>query len=291
MALYQWKRRIGNILWYVGVIIISMITVGPFIWTVATSFKSSGEISSSMMNFLPKEFTIENYNKVFSTMPFFTYLKNSLLLAGAGVVTNLTFGSLAGYTFAKLKFRGRKLGFMVFLASMMIPNVVIMIPLFLILSNFPLLGGNDIFGQGGTGLINSYLAIIMPGAVGGYSIFFMKQFFEVLPDELGEAAKIDGCSEFQIFSRIYLPLAKTSLATLGIMTFQAGWNSFMWPLIVLNTKEMMTVQVGLAAFQYSYSTDYGPLMAGTVVTTLPIIILFIFAQKYYVQGVADSGIK
>src|SRR5699024_6514096 len=121
--------------------------------------------------------------------------------------------------------------------------------------------------------------------------YIMKQFFEQLPKELGESARIDGATDFQIFWKVYMPLAKPSLTTLGIMTFQAGWNSFMWPMIVLNSDEMKTVQVGLAAFQYNYNTDYGPLMAGTILSTLPVLLIFIFAQRNYVQGLANAGIK
>ena len=153
-----------------------------------------------------------------------------------------------------------------------------MIPQFLVLKNFPLVGGNNIFGQGGQGLINHYAAIILPGAVGAYAVFFMKQFFETLPDELAEAARVDGCSEFRIFWNIYLPLILPAAVTLGIMTFQSGWNSFMWPMIVLNSRDMMTIQVGLS-------------MAGTVISVLPTLLLFLFAQKYYIQGIAFSGSK
>lgn len=151
--------------------------------------------------------------------------------------------------------------------------------------------GNDLTGSGGLGLINSYWAILLPGAAGAFSIFFMKQFFEQLPHELGESARIDGASEFKIFMKVYFPLAKPALTTLGIMTFQSGWNAFMWPLIVLNSDEMKTVQVGLAAFQYNYSTNYGPLMAGTILATLPVLVLFIMVQRNYVQGLAEAGIK
>lgn len=181
--------------------------------------------------------------------------------------------------------------FSLLLSSMMIPGVITMIPQFLVLKSFPLVGGNNIFGQGGQGLINHYAAIILPGAVGAYAVFFMKQFFESLPDDLAEAARVDGCSEFRIFWNIYLPLILPAAITLGIMTFQSGWNSFMWPMIVLNSKDMMTIQVGLAAFQYQYNTQYGPLMAGTVISVIPTLLLFIFAQKYYIQGIAFSGGK
>ncbi|EAF5657411.1 carbohydrate ABC transporter permease [Listeria innocua] len=285
------KKGSKSFIWYIAVFLISLVTVFPLIWTVSTSFKPTSEILSNGMNLIPKMFTWDNYKDVFSTTPFARYLVNSLILAVGGVLTNLFFGSLAGYAFAKLPFKGKKGLFMTFLGSMMIPAVVTMIPSFLVLKNFPLMGGNDITGHGGMGFINTYWAILIPGAAGAFSIFFMKQFFETLPDELSEAARIDGCSEFKIFWKIYMPLAKTALATLGIMTFQAGWNQFMWPLIVLNSQKMMTVQVGLASFQYNESANYGALMAGTIVSTIPVLFVFIFAQKYFVEGIAHNGGK
>ncbi len=285
------KKKVNSVLWYLGVILISLTTVMPFLWTISTSFKSDSEILSGAMNLIPRFFTFDHYKEVFNTMPFQRYLKNSLILALGGVITNLFFGSLAGYAFGQLKFKGKRVIFLVFLASMMIPGIVTMIPTFIVLRSFPMMGGNNLFGQGGLGLINSYWAILLPGAAGAFSIFFMKQFFEQLPKELGESARIDGASDFKIFWQVYLPLAKPSLTTLGIMTFQAGWNAFMWPMIVLNSDEMKTVQVGLAAFQYNYNTNYGPLMAGTIVATLPVLVIFIFAQRNYVQGIANAGIK
>ncbi|EQC79608.1 ABC transporter, permease protein [Enterococcus sp. HSIEG1] len=284
-------KHMQSFIWYCLVILISLTTVLPFIWTLSTSFKSDSEILSGSMQIIPSHFTWDHYKEVFETMPFLNYLKNSLILALGGVATNLFFGSLAGYSFGQLKFKGKKPIFLVFLASMMIPSIVTMIPTFIVLRGFPLAGGNDLTGTGGLGLINSYWAILLPGAAGAFSIFFMKQFFEQLPKELGESARIDGASEFKIFWNVYFPLAKPALTTLGIMTFQAGWNAFMWPMIVLNADEMKTVQVGLAAFQYNYNTNYGPLMAGTILATLPVLVLFIFAQRNYVQGMADAGIK
>lgn len=284
-------KHMKSFIWYCLVILISLTTVLPFIWTLSTSFKSDSEILSGSMQIIPSHFTWDHYKEVFETMPFLNYLKNSLILALGGVATNLFFGSLAGYSFGQLKFKGKKPIFLVFLASMMVPSIVTMIPTFIVLRGFPLAGGNDLTGTGGLGLINSYWAILLPGAAGAFSIFFMKQFFEQLPKELGESARIDGASEFKIFWNVYFPLAKPALTTLGIMTFQAGWNAFMWPMIVLNADEMKTVQVGLAAFQYNYNTNYGPLMAGTILATLPVLVLFIFAQRNYVQGMADAGIK
>jgi len=267
------------------------MTVYPFLWMVSTAFKPEAEIFSNPLSLFSANFSFDNFRAALETIPFMRYFMNSMILAVGGVITNVFFGALAGYSFAKLKFKGRKASFSLLLSSMMIPGVVTMIPQFLVLKNFPLAGGNNILGQGGQGFINSYAAILLPGAVGAFAVFFMKQFFETLPDDLAEAARVDGSSEFRIFWQIYLPLIKPAAITLGIMTFQSGWNSFMWPMIVLNSKEMMTIQVGLATFQYQYNTKYGPLMAGTVLATLPVLLLFIFAQKYYVQGIALSGSK
>lgn len=285
------KKVVRSFFWYIGAVIISLITVYPFLWMVSTSFKPEAEIYSNSLSLLSEHFSMANYKKAFEVVPFGRYFLNSFYLATMGVLTNVFLGALAGYSFAKLRFKGRKAMFSLLLSSMMIPGVITMIPQFLVLKSFPLVGGNNLFGQGGQGLINHYSAIILPGAVGAYAVFFMKQFFESLPDELAEAARVDGCSEFRIFWNIYLPLILPAAITLGIMTFQSGWNSFMWPMIVLNSKDMMTIQVGLAAFQYQYNTQYGPLMAGTVISVIPTLLLFIFAQKYYIQGIAFSGGK
>lgn len=277
--------------WYAAVIIISLIMIMPFYWTIITSLRPNSEMFAQPIRWIPSHITLKHYIEAFSTVPFGRYFFNSAILAVGGVLTNLFFGSLGGYAFAKLNFKGKKILFIALLSSMMIPGIVTMVPSFLVLKNFPLIGGNNIFGQGGNGFINTYWAILLPGAAGAFAVFFMKQFFLTLPEELADAARIDGCSEFKIFWRIYLPLTKPALATLGVMTFQAGWNSFMWPLIVLNSQDMMTVQVGLASFTYSHSANYGPLMAGTVIATLPMLLIFIYAQKYFVQGIAFTGTK
>lgn len=284
-------RKVKSVFWYIGAAIISIVTVYPFLWMISTAFKLEKDIFSSPLSLIPPEFTVSNFVKLFDTIPFGRYFMNSSILAITGVVTNIFLGSLAGYAYAKLNFKGKKASFRLLLTSMMIPGVVTMIPQFLVLKFFPLVGGNNIFGQGGQGFINSYSAIILPGAVGAFAVFFMKQFFETLPDELGEAARVDGCGEFKIFYQIYFPLIKPAAITLAIMTFQAGWNSFMWPMIVLNAEKKMTLQVGLSTFMYQYNTQYGPLMAGTLISVIPTLLLFIFAQKYYVEGIAFSAGK
>ncbi len=285
------KHLIRRTAWWIAVLLISITTVAPLLWTLATSFKPAGEILSHPLSFIPDAPTLKNYIHVFTTVPFARYFVNTIIVAVAGAAANLFFGSMAGYALSKLHFRGSHAVFSAYLASMMIPGIVTMIPTFLILRHIPLVGGNGVTGDGGVGSINTYWAVILPGAAGAFAVFFMKQFFDDLPDEMGEAARVDGSGEFRIFWSIYMPLSKSSLAVLGLLSFQAGWNNFMWPLIVLNDPDMMTIQVGLAAFVNDYTTDYGPLMAGTVITMVPVIIVFLFTQKWVVQGVAQTGGK
>lgn len=263
----------------------------PFIWSLSTSLKYDEEIFSAQIQWLPSRITLEHYIDAFTIVPFARYFANSLAMGAAGVATNLFFGGLAGYAFAMLRFPGRTVLFRVLLASMMVPGVVTLIPSYLIVRSFPLVGGNDLLGQGGFGLLNSYLAVILPGAAGAFAVFLMRQFFLTLPSELGEAARLDGCDEFGIFWKVYLPLCRPALATLAIFTFQAGWNAFLWPLIVFTDPAMSTVQMGLGAFSFNRSTDYGALMAASVVVMLPVLLLFLVAQRHFTQGLAFTSTK
>jgi len=285
------KRGLGKFVFYLTCIIIAVIMFLPFYWSVLTSLKPDEEIFAMPIKWFPSHLTFEHYRKAFTTVPFGLFFWNSLVLAVSGVLANLFFGSLSGYAFAKLRFRLNKPIFRVLLAAMMIPGVVTMIPMVFVLRHIPLAGGNDFFGAGGNGLMNSFWGIILPGASGTFAVFFMRQFFLTLPSDMMEMARIEGCGEFKIFWRIYLPLTKPALATLSIFTFQAGWNSFLWPMIVLNDPEKATIQMGLQAFSYNFQTDYGPMMAGALVAILPILVLFIALQRYFVQGIAFSGIK
>ena len=174
---------------------------------------------------------------------------------------------------------------------MMIPGVITLIPTFFVLLRFPFAGGNNILGQGGIGFYDNLAAVILPGCVGVYGIFFMRQFFVSLSDELAESARIDGAGEFRIFFQIYLPLVLPGLLTLGIFTFQSGWNNFMWPNIVLQSPENQLLTMAFKAFQNSRTTDFGPLMALSIMMAIPVLILFVFMQKYFVQGVALGGVK
>ncbi|WP_438349476.1 carbohydrate ABC transporter permease [Paenibacillus sp. FA6] len=288
---YKLKRRLSTSIYYITCVAIAIVMFLPFYWSVMTSLKPDEEIFAMPIKWFPTHLTFEHYRKAFTTVPFALFFRNSLVLAVSGVLANLFFGSLSGYAFAKLNFKLNKSIFRVLLAAMMIPGIVTMIPTVFVMRHIPLLGGNDIFGSGGIGLMNSFWGIILPGASGTFAVFFMRQFFLTLPSDMMEMARIEGCGEFKIFWRIYLPLTKPALATLSIFTFQAGWNSFLWPMIVLNDPEKATIQMGLQAFSYNFQTDYGPMMAGALVAVLPILVLFLTLQRYFVQGIAFSGTK
>ncbi len=263
----------------------------PFYWALITAIRPDRDIFSLPISWIPRVLTLDHFVETFTTIPYFRYFVNSLILAVGGVVANLFFGSLGGFAFAKLRFRGKGIIFRALLASMMIPGIVTLIPQFLILRGFPFVGGNDFLGRGGVGLLNSYWAVILPGAAGAMAVFLMRQFFLTLPDELAEAARIEGAGEFRIFRRVYMPLTLPALATLGIFTFQVGWNQFLWPMVVLNDPTMATIQMGLQAFSFNHSTQYGAMMAGSVIAVLPILVLFFFAQRFFIQGIAFTGVK
>lgn len=216
---------------------------------------------------------------------------NSVIVTVAGMCTNLFFGSLAAYAFSKIKFSGHKIVFNIMLMSMMIPGVITLIPTFFVLLRFPLAGGNNILGQGGIGFYDNLAAVILPGAIGVYGIFFMRQFFMSLPDDMAESARIDGAGELRIFYRIYLPLVVPGLMTLGIFTFQSGWNNFMWPNIVLQSPENQLLTMAFKFFKTPTEVSYGPLMAISLMMAVPVLVLYVFMQKYFVQGVALGGVK
>ncbi|MCI3921106.1 carbohydrate ABC transporter permease [Paenibacillus sp. TRM 82003] len=283
--------RARAIVFYAAAGAMALVMFLPFYWSLLTSLKPNEDIFTVPIRWIPTTITLEHYVTAFTTVPFGLYFWNSFFLAAAGVAANLFFGSISGYAFAKLQFRLNKPLFLVLLSAMMIPGVATLIPSFYVLKHLPLAGGNDLFGAGGNGLLNTFWGIILPGASGSFAVFFMRQFFLTLPNDMMEMARIEGAGEFRIFWRIYLPLTKPALATLGIFTFQAGWNSFLWPMIVLNDPAKHTIQLGLQAFSYNYQTDYGPMMAGALVAVLPILIMFLFLQKYFVQGIAFSGVK
>lgn len=254
-----------------------VITIAPFIWMLSTSFKSSGGIFTYPPQWLPKNPTLEWYKQLLRDVDFFLHFKNSLIVSLSTTIFNLLFCSMSGYAFAKLRFVGRDKIFTLLMATLMIPGQITMIPVFLFLKQL--------------GLLNSYWGLILPGCVGTFGIFLIRQFMMTIPDDLIEAARIDGCSEFRIYWNVLLPLCKPVLATLGIFTFMGSWNDFLWPLIVMIGEEHYTLPVALANLSGQHATKFGLLMAGAVIVVVPVIIVFILAQKYVIRGIATTGLK
>jgi multiple sugar transport system permease protein len=255
----------------------ALLVISPFLWMILTSFKDMSEIYVYPPKWLPEKFNFDNYVKAFTAAPFGRYYFNSLVVAFAVTLGQLITCSMAAFAFARLRFKGRDILFYIFLGTMMIPYNVTMIPSFMVLYWL--------------GWIDSYYALIVPGLASAFGTFLLRQFFITIPRELEEAAYIDGASRFQVLRRIILPLAKPALATLAIFTFMGVFNDFIWALIVINSEQMQTVQLGLAIFRDRYLTEWDLLMAGSVTAVLPILIVFFFAQKYFIKGITLSGLK
>jgi multiple sugar transport system permease protein len=269
----------------VTVLLYGLLTLGaviallPFVWVLFGAFKTQAEIMSAPGAWLPQSFSnVSNFVELFVNRMFGTYMVNSLVVSAATVLTNVLFCSLAGYALAKIDFPGHKLVFGCVLVAMMIPYIALFVPSFFIIVQL--------------GLVNTLAGIVLPIAVMPVGVFIMRQFADSVPNELLEAARLDGASEFQIFFKIFLPLVGPAVATVAIITFLNSWNYFLWPLIVAQNQDKYTLPVGLAvASQAAKSTDYGLLLAGAIVVLLPVLILFLFLQKYFVQGIAVTGLK
>mgnify|MGYP000908158572 CR=1 FL=1 len=260
-------------------IVASVVMLGPFIWMVSTSFKHNWDAISFPPRFLPTEFAgFGAYRRVFTEIPFFSFLSNSVIVAIAVTAGVLLTSALAGYIFAKFRFWGRDIMFLGILATMMIPFQVILIPVYIIVNDMRML--------------NTLWALIIPRLVSAYGIFLMRQFMLGIPTALIDAARIDGCTEFGIFAKIVLPLSKPALSALGIFTFMASWDDFLWPLLVLDDLPKRTLPLGLALFRQQFGMmDWNVIMAGTLVSILPVLLVFFAAQRNFIEGITLSGIK
>lgn len=294
------KKHIGmkkknNALKILTIVILSIwgiITLLPIIFVIFTAFKTDPEISLSGFKWLPSSFTnFENFIQAWYMGDWLGYFKNSVIITVVVVAGSLVINSLAGYAFARLDFKGKNILFMAVLMGMMVSPQSIIIPQFVMLRSFPLVGGNNILGQGGTGLLDSYAALIIPFLAGSFGIFLCRQFYSTFPRELDEAARIDGCGPVKTYIYIFLPMSKTILATLTILKGVSTWNDFFYPLILTSSEKMKTVQLGLQMFRGSTATHYNWLMAATLITSIPMVILYFCAQKYFVQGIASTGMK
>ncbi len=273
----QSRVAMKKIFSYILLTLFGVSMVIPFLWMVSTSLKEPGDVFTYPPKWVPVPIIWENYPKAWNAVPFARGYMNSIFVAVTVTFGQVFTSSLAAYAFARLSFPGRDKLFLGYLGTMMIPGAVTMIPVFILLRKL--------------GWIDTYKALIIPSMFSAYGTFMLRQFFMSLPADLEDAAKIDGCSLFGIYTRIILPLSKPALATLTIFTFMGSWMSFMWPLIVTNSMELKTLPVMLASFQGLYTTDWTLLMAGSIIVLSPIIVVFVLGQRYFVEGIRLGAIK
>lgn len=268
----------GRALTYTVLVVGVLVWILPFAWMLLGSLKTQREILQRPPTWWPQEFTWENFGAWFGQLNFGQFFGNSIVVALFTVAGNLVFCSMVGYALAKMDFPGKKALFVVVMVTLMVPGVVTFVPLFVMVSSL--------------GLVDTYAALILPFVTTPLGVFLMRQFMLGIPDPLLEAARIDGAGELRIFARIVMPLCGPPLATLGILTFLASWNNFLWPLVAAQTEAKYTLPVALSLYSTGQNaTDYGLLLAGSVLVIAPIILLFVFLQRYFIQGIASTGLK
>lgn len=272
------RNRALTIAQYMLLILFALFFVLPLIWMAVTAIKPSNEWLDP--NWIPVAPTLDNFTSVFedATLPVTKWFFNSLLIAIVFTLLILIIDSLAAYAYARMQVRGRRVLFALLLATLVMPGIMFLIPNYITIA--------------GLGWLNSYQGVIAPGLSGVFGVFFLRQFFQSLPRELEEAAYVDGATVWQTFYKIVLPLSGGALATLGVITFLVSWNDFLWPLLIVGgDRQMQTLPVGLATLQGQYTFDYGKLMAGALILTIPVLLLYVLAQRYIIRSVATTGLK
>ena len=279
MTMKKTSRAKSPGLWLAHILLgfLSLMALFPFLWMVATSFKQTTVLFRWPPEFIPRSPTTANYVSLWTQSDFVYWMKNSVIISAVVTTISLLFNSMAAYSFAKRSFPGRDILFLLVLGTLMVPGQVTLVPVFLLISKLR--------------WVNTYQAMILPLVAGPFGIFLMRQYMVTIPDALIDAARIDGCSEFGIFTGIILPLVKPALAALAVFAFQGSWNSFLWPLVVTTTSKMRTLPVGLAVYQAQFTTQWGLVMAGATLTMIPVLVFFLLFQRYFVEGLALTGIK
>jgi multiple sugar transport system permease protein len=269
--------KLGIALKRAFLIMLALTMLFPFLWMISTALMDQLEVYQFPPRFFPSSWRWSNFTEAMRLQPFGRFFLNTAIVAVASVLGQLAFCSMAAYAFARMKFRWREKIFAAYLGTMMIPAIVTIIPSFLLITKF--------------GWMNTYWALFTPTLSSVWGIFLLRQFFQTIPRDLEDAARIDGASEFTIFRKIILPLSKPALATLALFAFMGSWKDFLWPLIVTSRTDMRTVEVGIANFSSLYQTDWPHQMAAAVVVMLPIVLVFFLAQKYFVRGITMTGLK
>lgn len=271
------QDRVIRVVIYVLLIVMAALMLVPFLWMLSASFKLNKDVFAFPIEWIPSNPRVRNYVDIWTKIPLLTFIFNTAKLTIIVTLLQLFTSSFAAYAFAKLNFKGKKTLFLGYIATIAVPWQAYMVPQFMMMRSW--------------GLNNTHLAIICLQAFSAFGVFLMKQFYEGVPTELCEAARIDGLSEYGIWWRVMLPLSKPALSTLTIFTFVATWNDFLGPLIYLTKTELKTIQIGLRMFISQYSAEYGLIMAASVIALIPVLIVFLALQKYFVQGVATAGLK
>lgn len=279
MLTYRQSQLLKKIGLYAILIFVALLVIVPMIWMLSTSFKIKSQLFTKEIYWIPKVFTLENYTKILNnpSLPIVRWFLNTLGVASIFTVLVVFVDALAGYAYARLEFVGRKQIFGVLLATLFLPGVMFLVPNFVTVNKL--------------GMMNNYWGVIVPGLAGVFGVFFMRQFYESIPKELEEAAEIDGATTFQTFFQIVLPLAKPALATLAVISFLASWNDFLWALLVLKDRNIQTLQPGLRTLQGAYTSEYGLMMAGAVLVAIPVLLIYVFLQRFIIQSVATTGLK
>ena len=271
------RRRLGQAGYYIISILLAVLALIPFFWMISTSLKSRGALMSIPIEWIPAEPTLDAYTEVFSRFPFLRTIGNSLFISVAFTLITLVSASMAAFAFAKLRFRGSGVILSIYIATMMIPTQVTMIPLFVVMNRL--------------GLIDSYASVILPSMFKPFAVFLLVQQMKTIPNDYLDAARIDGAGLFHIYFRVALPLCIPTLATLAVTTFMESWNDYLWPLLMLTDGNKMTLPIALSTLNGQYNTEYNVLMAGSLISMIPIIIIYLCAQKQFKNGLMAGGIK
>lgn len=262
---------------YAVLLVVALLVLVPFIWMISSSLKRNNEVFTVPIQWIPEEFQWSNFVEIWDRIPMVTYLRNSAFLATVITFLQVLTGSFAAYGFAKVRFPGRDALFLGYVATVAIPWQAYMVPQYIMMQNAQ--------------LTNTHLSIILIQAFGAFGVFLMRQYYMSIPDELVEAARIDGLSEYGIYWQIILPLSKPALASLALLTFVNTWNDYMGPFIYLTSNELWTVQLGLRSFVGQYDAEYAMIMTGAVLSVLPVVVIFLLGQRYFIRGIATTGLK
>lgn len=286
------RRARRNHTWYrlVLLLVATALVLAPFAWMVSLAFTPEDDAFTSV-RLIPEHPTLDNFVTAFRAANLGRAFANSAVVTCLAVLTNCVIAVLAGYAFAHLPFRGSRVLFYTLISTAAIPVSVTLIPLFLMAKNFPLAGGNDVFGNGGSGLLDSLGGLAIPYLIGTMNIFVSRQYFASLDRDYAEAARLDGASELRIFTRVYLPMAKPLVALVAVFSFTGVWDDFLWPLVVSTSEHSTTVQLAITTFTSSGNVKYGALMAATILVSIPVLIVFLVNQRGFIAGLAEGGTK